>query len=104
MRVSTESRVKAAATTMEGVCRRMGLIDSDIGRAVLRVKVFGFSAKFGGLKLKMRPDATANEEMLLAALRCFKRARTSVRSPDSDGDTYESAAVAEMEAAVQSLQ
>lgn len=89
---------------MEGVCRRMGLIDSDIGRAVRRVKIFGFSAKFNGLKLKLRQGATANEEMLVAALRAYKRARAYVRSPDSDGDTFESAAVEQMEAAVQSLQ
>lgn len=101
---STEGRVRAAATTMEGVCRRMGLIDSDIGKAILRIKVFGYSAKFTGLKIRLRPEATANEDLLVAALRAFKKARTAVRNPDGDGDTYENSSVQEMERAVQSLQ
>lgn len=100
MAMTTEPRVKAAATTMEGVCRRMGLIDTDIGRAILRVKVFGYSAKLGGLNLKLRKDATANEEMFVAGLRAFVRARSKFRNEND----HEEAEVKQMETAAQSVQ
>jgi hypothetical protein len=99
----SDAKVRSLAAAMEGHCKSAGLNDKDYAKAILRIKVRGFGADLGGLKLTAGADAGLKEEAIALALDSFKKAQRHFMSPDRDGDTYEGGDVREMEIAVNSL-
>ena len=99
-----DERVYAAATRLEAHCKSLDLMNTDYGKAVLRIKVNGFSANLSGLTLKPGNDANWQEEAVGLALAAFQSAMDQRRT-DSDGDRYGDGKqyVEAMERAVQSL-
>ncbi len=99
-----KERVQAAASRLEKHCKSLDLMNTDYGKAVLRIKVNDFGANLSGLNLKPSKDATWQEEAVGLALTAFRRAQGQLE-PDSDGDVCGNGKeeVAAMERAVQSL-
>ncbi len=99
-----DERVYAAATRLEAHCKSLDLMNTDYGKAVLRIKVNGLNADLSQLNLKPGKDANWQEEAVGLALSAFQRAKSDRRT-DYEGDRMGDGKqyVEAMERAVQSL-
>ena len=101
--MSTESKMRDLADRLMSHCKRLDLMNTDLGKAAVRIKVNGYGADLKGLDLSAKPEYTWEQEAIVEALAAFKRAKAHISHPDCDGDTFESADVEAMKRALDVL-